>query len=47
MHHAARDADGIYPEGTINRLVQDRLTELSEKRRAFGARDRDGEGSAS
>ncbi len=35
------DADGIYPEGTINRLVADRLEAFAEKARKAGI-DRDG-----
>jgi lon-related putative ATP-dependent protease len=31
-----RDAAGLFPEGTINRLVEDRLLALAEKRRQFG-----------
>jgi lon-related putative ATP-dependent protease len=31
-----RRKDGSYPPGTINRMVHDRLAELSEKRRKFG-----------
>ncbi|MFQ5954520.1 MAG: Lon protease family protein, partial [Kiloniellales bacterium] len=31
-----RDADGRFPEGTINRRAEDRLKELAEKRRRFG-----------
>jgi predicted ATP-dependent protease len=36
------DARGVYPEGTINRRVADRLRALAEKRRAFAepAKDR-------
>ncbi|HVR30575.1 MAG TPA: AAA family ATPase [Thermoanaerobaculia bacterium] len=30
------DADGRYPEGSVNRRVLDRLEELSEKARAYG-----------
>ncbi len=30
--------DGTYPPDSVNRLVQDRLLELAEKRRRFGAR---------
>jgi len=30
-----RAEDGRYPEGTINRLVEDRLAELAERRREF------------
>ena len=36
-----RDADGGYPEGTINRRVADRLADLAEKRRRFGRRTND------
>jgi lon-related putative ATP-dependent protease len=32
-----RQADGSFPEGTLNRRVTDRLVELAEKRRAFGS----------
>ncbi len=35
----ARDGDGSYPDGTINRRVEDRLIALAEKRRDF-ARDK-------
>ncbi|MEZ5850693.1 MAG: ATP-binding protein [Hyphomicrobiaceae bacterium] len=31
-----RDADGNFPAGTINRLVDDRLHDFAEKARAFG-----------
>jgi lon-related putative ATP-dependent protease len=31
------DADGIYPKGTINRMVADRLAGFAEKARRFGA----------
>jgi len=34
------DEDGTYPEGTINRLVADRLAELAQKRRSFNATDK-------
>jgi lon-related putative ATP-dependent protease len=37
MPTASRDESGVYPEGTINRLVEDKLIELAEKRRAFSA----------
>ena len=30
------DADGIYPEGTINRMVADRLADFAKKARKFG-----------
>ena len=30
-----RDDSGVYPEGTFNRMVGDRLAELAERRRAF------------
>ncbi|MEX1205336.1 MAG: ATP-binding protein [Dongiaceae bacterium] len=32
-----RDATGRFPEGSINRRVEDRLIALAERRRAFGA----------
>jgi len=32
----ARDADGRFPEGSVNARVEARLIELAEKRRAFG-----------
>jgi lon-related putative ATP-dependent protease len=31
-----RAGDGLFPEGTINRRVEDRLIALAEKRRSFG-----------
>ncbi len=31
----SRGADGLFPEGTINRLVEERLIEFAEKRRRF------------
>jgi hypothetical protein len=31
-----RDAKGSFPEGTVNRRVEDRLTGLAERRRRFG-----------
>ena len=34
-----RGEDGQYPEGTINRLVEDRLAVFAEKRKAFGQDD--------
>ncbi|MFQ5959047.1 MAG: Lon protease family protein, partial [Alphaproteobacteria bacterium] len=34
-----RDAEGRYPEGTINHRVDARLTEFAEKLRAFAARE--------
>ena len=34
----ARGADGNFPPDTVNRLVEDRLIELAEKRRAFALR---------
>lgn len=34
------DETGAYPEGTINRLVADRLAELAEKSREFANRDK-------
>jgi predicted ATP-dependent protease len=30
-----RDAEGHYPEGTVNRKVEDRLAEMAEKSKAF------------
>jgi len=36
MEAGARGAEGVFPEGTINRLVEDRLVALAEKRRRFG-----------
>ena len=35
-----RDADGLFPEGSINRLVEDRLIEFAESRRLFNKRGR-------
>jgi len=32
-------ADGTYPEGTVNRMVADRLAELAERARAWRERD--------
>ena len=37
-----RDEDGRYAEGSINRMVEDRLAEFAEKRRAFSKQDDDG-----
>ena len=37
MPAGARGADGRFPEGSFNRLVEARLIELARKRRAFGA----------
>lgn len=34
-----RQADGTYPDGTVNWAVQDRLQELAEKVKAFARRD--------
>jgi lon-related putative ATP-dependent protease len=34
----SRRKDGTYGPGTVNRLVQDRLLDLAEKRRSFGRR---------
>jgi len=31
-----RDAKGLFPEGTVNRRVEDRLIDLAERRRRFG-----------
>jgi hypothetical protein len=36
-------ADGTYPEGTVNRAVQDRLRELAEKGKSFFKPDKPGE----
>ena len=33
------DGDGVYPEGSVNRRVADRLAEMVAKRKALGARD--------
>ena len=39
-----RDADGVFPEGSINRRVEDRLIAMAEKLRAFGkGKDANGE----
>ncbi len=35
-----RGADGLYPEGSLNRLVEDRLRELAERRRRFVAEEK-------
>jgi predicted ATP-dependent protease len=32
-----RMANGLFPEGTVNRLVEDRLIDLADRRRRFGA----------
>jgi len=32
---AKRDESGVYPEGSFNRLVTDRLVAMAEKRRSF------------
>jgi lon-related putative ATP-dependent protease len=38
-----RDAQGEFPEGSVNRRITDRLLQLAEQRRAFGAgQDEDG-----
>jgi len=37
------DAEGRYPDGTVNRKVQDRLAEMAEMRRKFGAAAGSGE----
>ena len=34
-----RDEDGRYAEGTINHMVEDRLAEFADKRRAFSKQD--------
>jgi predicted ATP-dependent protease len=36
-----RQPDGTYPAGTINALVEARLTEMSEKLREFGKEEKD------
>jgi lon-related putative ATP-dependent protease len=41
----ARDAEGRFPEGSVNALVEARLIELAERRRAFG-RSGDTEGAS-
>jgi predicted ATP-dependent protease len=40
----ARDADGQYPEGSLNYMVEARLIEMAEKRRAFSGMVRRDEG---
>ena len=37
MPAGQRGAGGEFPEGSLNRLVEARLADLAEKRRAFGA----------
>lgn len=39
MATAKRDESGAYPEGSLNRMVESRLLDFAEKRRAFSARD--------
>ncbi len=39
-----RGPDGLYPEDTINRRVDDRLRQMGEAMRQFGRRPRDGAG---
>jgi len=34
-----RQPDGTYPEGTVHRLVMDRLREYTERMRDFGRRE--------
>jgi len=36
-----RGADGLFPGGTINRRVADRLAELAEAAKRFGSRERE------
>ena len=36
-----RSANGLFPEGTINRQVSDRLAELAEAAKRFGSHDRE------
>ncbi len=44
MPAGVRDDDGGFPEGSFNALVESRLIELADKRRAFGqAAKADGE----
>jgi len=38
-----RGADGKFPEGSLNRRVEERLTQLSEQARAFAARPEEGQ----
>jgi len=38
-----RDADGVFPEGSLNRRICDRLVELAEYRRSFSDRSAKGE----
>ena len=40
---ASWTSEGLYPEGTVNRLVTDRLVELSEKARELFPRSFEGE----
>jgi len=42
MAAGARRPDGTFPEGSFNRLVEARLIDLAEKRRAFGGPLSDG-----
>jgi hypothetical protein len=37
-----RGSDGEYPEGSVNRLVEDRLTAFARTRQAFGRSMSDG-----
>ena len=39
----ARGADGQYPEGSVNRLAEDRLHQFAEQRRAFAKEARNGD----
>jgi len=41
MPAGERGADGAFPDGTINHLVEARLIQLAEARRAFGRSDRE------
>ncbi len=34
-----RDASGEFPEGSFNRMIQDRITELQELHRRFAAKE--------
>ncbi|MEN8175508.1 MAG: Lon-insertion domain-containing protein, partial [Pseudomonadota bacterium] len=43
MEAGERDAEGRFPEGTLNRRITDRLLEFAEQRRQFGANEKDKE----
>ncbi len=42
MPAGERGADGLYPEGSFNRLVEDRLRDLAERRRRFVTEEKAG-----